>query len=313
MRDGLAFQRALVVEVELLQGFAGREPRGADPAFTAVRVAGGHFALQAGGQKLLVGPALRAGPLGEPLDAVAQRGRFQRPGQVGDLRRVCAASARPPRWSWSWWPSRHLPVVEAERPVVGGQITFLHLVGGGSAPGRAAVLERPAHHVGGLTVLRVGDALLPRPAPRMFGDQHPAPADTDRVQVRGDLDPLPDRAPGAPSSRRSPAARSSHAAGPGCYASRSTRVDRRQHAHRGPVRADPLGRRRPRRLRRLRTFARARNSASWALKSAGPLNRRPGQERGLEDTRCSLRQTLGLRIARAGTHRTGCPATPATP
>src|SRR5690606_9918613 len=50
VRDGLAFEGALVVIVEVLEGFAGREAGGADTGLAAVCVAGGDFALQAGVQ-----------------------------------------------------------------------------------------------------------------------------------------------------------------------------------------------------------------------------------------------------------------------
>ena len=85
MRDDLAFEPAGVVEVELFQGLAGREPGRADPALAAVRLAGRYLALQAGDQELLMGPALGAGPLGQPLDRLAQRRCLQSAGQVGDL------------------------------------------------------------------------------------------------------------------------------------------------------------------------------------------------------------------------------------
>jgi hypothetical protein len=74
-----------VVEVELLQGLAGREPRGPDPAFPAVAFAGSDLALQAGDQELLMGPVLGAGSLGEPPGCLAQAGCLQRPGREGDL------------------------------------------------------------------------------------------------------------------------------------------------------------------------------------------------------------------------------------
>ena len=72
--DDLAFEGPLVVEVEVLQGFAGGEPGGADAAFAAVGLAGGDLALQARGEELLMGPGLGAGPLGQP---------FHRPGSDG--------------------------------------------------------------------------------------------------------------------------------------------------------------------------------------------------------------------------------------
>ena len=85
MSDEVAFEAAGVVEVELLQALAGREPGGADAAFTAVGFAGGDLALQAGDEELQMGPGLGQGAFGEPVDGVPQRRRFQRPGQVGDL------------------------------------------------------------------------------------------------------------------------------------------------------------------------------------------------------------------------------------
>ena len=44
------------------------EAGGADAALAAMGFAGGDLALQAGGQELLVGPALSPGAFGEPLD-----------------------------------------------------------------------------------------------------------------------------------------------------------------------------------------------------------------------------------------------------
>jgi hypothetical protein len=54
VRDGVALKAAGVVEVELLQALAGREAGGADAPFAAVGFAGGDFALEAGGEELLV-------------------------------------------------------------------------------------------------------------------------------------------------------------------------------------------------------------------------------------------------------------------
>jgi len=70
--DGLALQRSLVVEVEVLEALAGGELRGADAAFTAVGFAGGDLALQARGQELLVRPGFGPGPFGQPLDRGGQ-------------------------------------------------------------------------------------------------------------------------------------------------------------------------------------------------------------------------------------------------
>jgi hypothetical protein len=83
--DGLAFEAAGVVEVELFQRFAGREPGGPDPALAAVGLAGGDLALQAGGQELLMSSGLGPGPVGQPGHRFAQRRGFQRPGEERDL------------------------------------------------------------------------------------------------------------------------------------------------------------------------------------------------------------------------------------
>ena len=66
--DDVALQAALVVEVELLEGLSGREAGRPDADLAAVGLAGGHLALETGGQELLVGPALGPGPLGQALD-----------------------------------------------------------------------------------------------------------------------------------------------------------------------------------------------------------------------------------------------------
>ena len=67
MGDGVAFESAGVVEVELLQRFTRREASGADTFLTAVRLPGRHLALQAGHRIFLAGsssrgPAQRGGP-----------------------------------------------------------------------------------------------------------------------------------------------------------------------------------------------------------------------------------------------------------
>ena len=112
--DDVAFEAAGVVEVELLQRLAGREPGGADAALAAVGFAGGDLALQAGGEELLMGPGLGPGPFGEPGDRLTQRGGFQRPGEERQLRGHVPAARLCRR------PSRH-PAVDAERGVVVGQ------------------------------------------------------------------------------------------------------------------------------------------------------------------------------------------------
>src|SRR4029450_13925255 len=65
MHDLVAFQAASVVEVELLDAFAGRERGGPDPAFAAVGIPGGDLTLQTSRQVFLMAPRLAAGPLGQ--------------------------------------------------------------------------------------------------------------------------------------------------------------------------------------------------------------------------------------------------------
>jgi len=52
--DHVAFQPSRMLEVELLQRLAGREPRCADAALPTVGLAGGDLTLQAGDEELLV-------------------------------------------------------------------------------------------------------------------------------------------------------------------------------------------------------------------------------------------------------------------
>jgi len=48
MRDQVTFEVPSMLEVELLEALAGREPRGGDAPFAPVGLSGGDLALQAG-------------------------------------------------------------------------------------------------------------------------------------------------------------------------------------------------------------------------------------------------------------------------
>jgi hypothetical protein len=74
-----------VVEVELLQHFAGWEAGRSDAGLTAVRLPGGDLPLQAGDQELLMGPRLGPSAFGQPVHGCPQRRGLQRAGQVGQL------------------------------------------------------------------------------------------------------------------------------------------------------------------------------------------------------------------------------------
>jgi hypothetical protein len=65
MQNGLAPQAALEGEVELLERFAGGEPRGLDPGLAAVAVAAVDLGLEQRGGELLKAPVLGAGAVGE--------------------------------------------------------------------------------------------------------------------------------------------------------------------------------------------------------------------------------------------------------
>jgi hypothetical protein len=64
VQDGALGQRVLEGEVELLDRFACREPRGFDPCFAAVAVAAVGLGLEQGGGEPLIGPFLAAGAVG---------------------------------------------------------------------------------------------------------------------------------------------------------------------------------------------------------------------------------------------------------
>jgi hypothetical protein len=83
--EGVAFEPAGVVEVELLEALAGGKAGGADASFAAVGLPGGDLALQTRHQELLVAPRLGAGPSGQARHRFAQRGGFERPGQKRHL------------------------------------------------------------------------------------------------------------------------------------------------------------------------------------------------------------------------------------
>ena len=68
MSDRLSLERPLMVEVKVLQCLSGRELGRPDPDLPTVRLSGGDLAVQAGGQKLLVGPAVTSGPLAQAFD-----------------------------------------------------------------------------------------------------------------------------------------------------------------------------------------------------------------------------------------------------
>src|SRR5437879_9490303 len=83
--DDVTLEAALVVEVELLEGLAGREPGGADAQLAAVGLAGGDLTLQAGREELFMRPAVGPGSFTQAFNGLGERRRFQRSAQVGDV------------------------------------------------------------------------------------------------------------------------------------------------------------------------------------------------------------------------------------
>ena len=67
MQHGVSFQRPLEGEVEVFDGFPGREPCRFDPQFTAVGLTGGHLSFQTGGEELFVAPLFLTGPFRQPV------------------------------------------------------------------------------------------------------------------------------------------------------------------------------------------------------------------------------------------------------
>ena len=217
--DQVAFEAAGVVEVELLQGLAGREPGGADPALAAVGLPGGDLALQAGDQELLVGPGLGAGPFGQPGHRLAQRRRLQRPGQEGDLGgQVTALSS-----VGGSGRGHHATAVRQRR----GRGRCRSRPGSGSrtsavrGPGAAAPIRSRRSAFAAATCSGSVMRLVPGPDPVVVGDQppvaeQPAPGPGRRRPRSGGRSP-----PGAPSSRWSPGGRSGRGAAESRTATRS--------------------------------------------------------------------------------------------
>jgi hypothetical protein len=83
--DNVFADGALMVEVEVLEGFAGREAGGADAGLATVGLAGGDLAFQAGGQEVLMGPDLGPGADTETFNPGEQGGGFELPAQVGQV------------------------------------------------------------------------------------------------------------------------------------------------------------------------------------------------------------------------------------
>ena len=85
MGDDVTFEAALMVEVEVFDGFAGGEAGGFDPVLTAVVLTGSDFPFQTGRKELFMGPSFGSGPFRQPIDRRRQRRSFQRPAEPGQV------------------------------------------------------------------------------------------------------------------------------------------------------------------------------------------------------------------------------------
>jgi hypothetical protein len=85
VQDERLLHRALEGEVELLQGLAGGEAGGLDPALAPVRLSGGDLGREQGFGEALVRPLLLASPLGQLGQCPGRRRRLQRPKEEAEL------------------------------------------------------------------------------------------------------------------------------------------------------------------------------------------------------------------------------------
>jgi len=87
--DPVERSRLIEIRDNLVERIAEAESKGWLGEAEGLRVsldgAGGHLALETGGEEVLVAPGIRPGALREALDASEQRGRLQLPAQVGEV------------------------------------------------------------------------------------------------------------------------------------------------------------------------------------------------------------------------------------
>ena len=85
VQDGVARDRGLEGEVELLERLARREPRGLDPGLAAVAVAAVGLGLQQRRGEVLIAPFLLAGAVGELGQRPGRGRRLELAEQVREL------------------------------------------------------------------------------------------------------------------------------------------------------------------------------------------------------------------------------------
>jgi hypothetical protein len=99
VQDGVAADRGLEREVELLQGLSGGEAGGLDAALAAVAVAAVCLGLEQRGGELLEAPLLLAGTVGELGQRPGGGRRLQGAEQVR-LRGFARVSNQVSSWAW---------------------------------------------------------------------------------------------------------------------------------------------------------------------------------------------------------------------
>lgn len=83
--DDVSFEAALMVEVEIFDGFAGGEACSFDPVLTAVVLTGSHLPFQTGRKELFMGPTFGSGPFRQSLHRGCQRRSFEGPAEPGEV------------------------------------------------------------------------------------------------------------------------------------------------------------------------------------------------------------------------------------
>ena len=85
MGDDVAAHAALVLEVEVLEGLAGREAGRLDAGLAAMGLAGRHLAFEAGGQEVLVAPGIGPGPFRQTFHPGQKRRVLEFPAQIDEV------------------------------------------------------------------------------------------------------------------------------------------------------------------------------------------------------------------------------------
>ena len=268
--DGVAFESAGVVEVELLQRLSGREPGGADAALTAVGFAGGDFALQTAPPGTPHGSSTRPGPVRPagrrsraawgPSSARVRKAISAVTSRLAAV--VLAVAIRPPRRRGRP-PTRCRSRPGADRHSGSGsavagpdRLRAQHLRRLAHGPDRRSsdAWPRSAHGR-----RRSGRRRTPAPDPGRRATNDPAP-DHRRVH-RVVVGVQPNVVIAGQPQRRAPAVAGA-TGGSASIAARSAPIR--------SVGAQPSA-------RRVRVLTTASQSPSWVLKSAGEANVRPGR------------------------------------